>query len=395
MKILVANIGSTSFKWRFYAFEGEEERLLHRGALERVSDYGEAIDICLAQLREARVLERAEDLDAVGFKVVLGLRVTGCVLLTEEVLRDMEEAYDLAPAHNPPYVAGIRKFAEKLPGVPLVGLFETAFYQWIPEWAKWYAVPWNWRENGVRRWGFHGASHKYIAERSAEWLGRPDVANRVRNLYIQGPDQPVQDPPLRVISCHLGGSSSVTGLLNGVAIGNSMGLTPQSGLPQNNRVGDLDVFSLALVTKRLGLSLEEAFRQLWKEAGLKGVSGVSNDIRDIRAAAEQGNERARLALDLLVHECRRWIGAYLVELGGIDALVFTAGIGENNPEIRSAICAGLQEFGIELDEEKNAQAIRTEAEISRSDRPVKVLVLPTNEELIVAREAKRLVEQQK
>lgn len=392
MKILVANLGSTSLKWRLFDFAAGGERLLHRGGLERVSDHAQAIETCLTQLKEAGHLERESDLAAVGFKTVLARGVTGCVRLDESVLQAMEAVNAIAPAHNPPYIAGIRLFARRLPGVPLVGLFETAFYQWLPEAATRYGVPQAWHDAGVRRWGFHGASHKFIAERSAELLGRPDVAARVRDLYVHGPDVPVAGPPLRVISCHLGGSSSITGLRNGVAIGNSLGFSPQSGLPHNNRVGDLDAMAIPFVMRTLGLSLNEVERQLCREAGLQGVSGVSNDIRDIQAAAEQGNPRARAALDFFVHEIRRWMGAYLIELAGLDALVFTGGIGENRAEIRAAVCAGLEVFGIAVDPARNAATRAQEAVISPPDAPVKVLVIPTNEELVVAREVKRFLE---
>ncbi len=393
MKILVANLGSTSLKWRLFEFAGSGERLLHQGGLERVSDPAQAIEQCLAQLRTAGHITGEGDLAAVGFKTVLARGVTGCVRLDAAVLEAMEAFNAIAPAHNPPYVAGVRLFARRLPGVPLVGLFETAFYQWLPDAATRYGVPASWHEAGVRRWGFHGASHKYIAERSAELLGREDVAARVRNLYADGGATAVREPPLRVISCHLGGSSSVTGLRNGLAIGNSLGLSPQSGLPHNNRVGDLDPMAIPFMMRTGGLSLDEVERQLCKEGGLKGVSGVSNDIRDIQAAADQGNPRARAALDFFVHEIRRWLGAYLVELGGLEALVFTAGIGENRAEIRAAVCAGLEAFGIAVDPARNSAARAQEAVISPADAPVKVLVIPTNEELIVAREVKRFLEQ--
>ncbi len=392
MKILVANLGSTSLKWRLFDFAGGGERLLHKGGLERVSDHAQALEQCLAQLRDAGHITGPGDLAAVGFKTVLARGVTGCVRLDESVLQAMEACNPIAPAHNPPYVSGIRLFAQRLPGVPLVGLFETAFYQWLPDAATRYGVPAAWHEAGVRRWGYHGASHKFIAERSAELLGRPDVAARARDLYVNGGATPVREPALRVISCHLGGSSSLTGLRNGVAIGNSLGLSPQSGLPHNNRVGDLDAMAVPWVMRTLGLNLDEVERQLCREAGLKGISGVSNDIRDIQAAAEQGHPRARAALDFFVHEIRRWLGAYLVALGGLDALVFTAGIGENRPEIRAAVCAGLEAFGIALDPAQNAAARGREARISPPDRPVQVWVIPTNEELVVAREVKRYLE---
>ncbi|MCX8109507.1 MAG: acetate kinase, partial [Verrucomicrobiae bacterium] len=238
----------------------------------------------------------------------------------------------------------------------------------------------------------HGASHKYIAERSAELLGRHDVAARARNLYVDGGRTPVGKPNLRVISCHLGGSSSVTGLLNGVAIGNSMGLSPQSGIPHNNRVGDLDSMAVPFVTRALGLGMEEIERILCRESGLKGVSGLSGDIRDIQAAAQNGDQNAKLAIDLFVHEVRRWIGCYLVQLNGADAIVFTAGIGENRPEIRASICQNLDQLGIELDPQANESARAVEATISLPNSRTKIMVVPTNEELVVAREARRLLQ---
>ncbi|MCS7091657.1 MAG: acetate kinase [Verrucomicrobiota bacterium] len=393
MKILVANLGSTSLKWRLFEFADGCERLLHRGGLERVTDYAAAIDTCLNQLRGAGHVRSDQELAGVGFKTVVARGVTGCVRITDTVLEAMEALNCLAPAHNPAYVAGIRLFARRLPTVPLVALFETAFYQWAPQAAMQYAVPERWRAAGIRRWGFHGASHKYIAERSAELLGRPDVAERVRRLYVDGGQTPVQGSRLRVISCHLGGSSSITPLENGIALGNSLGLSPQSGLPHNNRVGDLDSFAIPLVMRTLGLSLEEVERQLCRESGLLGLSGLSNDVRDLLTAADQGHEGARLALEVWVHATRHWIGAALAQLGGAEAVVFTAGIGENQPQLRAAICKGWEELGVELDPERNATVRGVEGCISRSGSRIQVWVIPTNEELVVAREVKRLLEQ--
>jgi len=393
MKILVANIGSTSLKWRLFDFSNNAEKLLHQGGFERVTDYPKAIEDCLAQLKQAGVIASETELAAVGFKTVIGRNVTGCVRLDERVLRAMEDYNGLAPAHNPPYIIGIRLFGKRMPSVPLICLFETAFYQFAPEAMMRYAVPESWLELGVRRWGFHGASHKFIAERSAELLGRKDVARRAQNLYVDGGQSPVEKPDLRVISCHLGGSSSITGILNGVAIGNSLGMSPQSGLPHNNRVGDLDAEALPYAVKSLGISIEEAQRQLSKEGGLKGLSGgLSNDIRDLQQAARQGNAKAQLALDVFVNEARRWIAHYFFALNGADAIVFTAGIGENRPEVRAAICANLDQLGIVLDTEKNTATGAVEVVISVASSRVKVLVIPTNEELVVAREAKRLLE---
>jgi acetate kinase len=394
MKILVANIGSTSLKWRLFDFSNSAEHLLHTGGFERVTDYHQAIEGCLTELKKANAIREESELTAVGFKTVIAKDVTGCVRLDERVLQAMADYNGLAPAHNPPYITGIKLFAQRVPKVPLIGLFETAFHQFAPEASQRYAVPEAWLKIGVRRWGFHGASHKFIAERSADLLCRPDVAERARQLYVHK-DMKISGAPLRVISCHLGGSSSVTGILNGASIGTSMGLSPQSGLPQNNRVGDLDSEALPYVVKTLGISVEEAQKQLTTRSGLLGLSGVSNDVRDIRAAADKGDANAKLALDVFVASTRHWIGAYFLELNGANAIVFTAGTGENNAWARAAICANLENLGIKLDVEKNKNVRATEAIISAADSQVKIFVIPANEELVVAREAKRFLDAQK
>jgi acetate kinase len=392
MKILVANLGSTSLKYRLFDLSGGQERLLTRGGMERLTDHGPAIESCLAELRQGGWITSASDLAAVGFKTIMARGVNGCVRVDESVLRAMEDYASIAPAHNPPYIAGIRLFAKIMPGVPLVALFETAFYQWAPEAAMRYAVPEAWCQAGIRRWGFHGASHKFIAERSAEMLCRQDVSERARQLYVDGGKSPVGEPALRVISCHLGGSSSVTGIRNGVAVGNSLGLSPQSGLPHNNRVGDLDAFALPFIMRSAGLTLEEAEQLLCKESGLKALSGGYNDIRDIVARAGEGDARAQLALDVYAHQIRHWIGAYLLELNGLDALVFTAGIGENQAGVRQAICHDLDQLGLVLDPKRNAETKAREAVISAPESAVKIIVIPTNEELVVAREVRRFLQ---
>jgi acetate kinase len=392
VKILIANLGSTSLKWRLFDFSEGRELMLHRGGFERVTDYSKAIEDCLGQLRDAGHIVAEQDLAAVGFKTIAAKGVTGCVPLNESVLRAMEAYNGIAPAHNPPYITGIRLFARRLPSVPLIALFETAFHQYAREAEMRYAVPETWHQAGVRRWGFHGASHKFVAERSAQMLGREDVAARAQNLYRDGGNTPVRKPSLRVISCHLGGSSSITAILDGVSVGTSMGLSPQSGLPQNNRVGDLDSFAIPFAMHALGLSIDEAERQLCKESGFKGLSGISNDIRDIQAASARGDEKARLALEVYVSSARHWIGACLACLNGADALVFTAGIGENDTAIRAAVCANLDQLGILLDPAKNSEVRAREAAISTPGSSVKILVIPANEELVVAREVKRLLE---
>jgi acetate kinase len=392
MKILVANIGSTSLKWRLFDFSNNGERLLHKGGFERVTDYPKAIEDCMTELKNANAIQDENELNAVGFKTVIAKNVTGCVRLDERVLQAMADYNGLAPAHNPPYITGIKLFAQRVPKVPLIALFETAFHQFAPEAVMRYAVPESWNQIGIRRFGFHGASHKFIAERSAELLGRGDVSERARQLYVNGHATKISGAPLRVISCHLGGSSSVTGILNGASIGTSMGMSPQSGLPQNNRVGDLDAEAIPYAVKTFGISIEEAQRQLTKESGLKGLSGISNDVREIADAAAKGDAKAKLAIDVYTASARHWIGGYFLELNGADALVFTAGIGENRADIREAICANLENLGIKLDAQKNNSVRAIEAVISAPDSRVKIFVIPTNEELVVARETKRFLE---
>lgn len=388
MLVLVANLGSTSFKYQLFRMDGPDGAVLAKGGYERVTDYATVIDDALANLQRGGFIASPGEIDAVGFKTVFGKSVSGCVEADDSVIEALEAFAVVAPAHNPPYVNGIRQFRKSLPKARLVALFETAFYQWVPEAASRYAVPRSWHDLGIRRHGFHGASHKFVAERSAELCGRQDVAAIARGLYLDGP-RPVEGSPFRVVSCHLGGSSSVTGIRNGVAIGSSMGFSPQSGLPQNNRVGDLDSEAIPYAMRSLGLTLDEAQRQLTKESGLLGISGVSNDIRDVNAAASEGNADAALAIDVLIDSIRHWIGSFLLKMGGLDALVFTAGIGENGAPLRARVCEGLEEFGLILDLEKNSACRATEAVISRDDSRVKVIVIPANEELVLTREVFR------
>jgi acetate kinase len=393
VKILVANLGSTSFKYQLIDMDGE--RQLARGEIERIGapqspcvvrigqrrreetlpvpDHGEAVRICLTELThpEFGCIKDAAEVAAIGFKAVLGGRVDGVQRVTDEVLDAMQEAADIAPAHNPAYIAAMRALRKQFPQIPLVAAFETDFHRTIPDCNRHYAVPMEWAEKGlVRRWGYHGASHRYIATRTAELLGRDD---------------------LRIISCHLGGSSSVCAVRNGQSAANSFGMSAQTGLPHNNRVGDFDPFALPVVMKLTGKSLEEVLKMLATQSGLLGLSGLSSDLRDLETAAVGGNARAKLAIDVLVSAVRHYIGAYLVELGGADAIVFTGGIGQNRSEFRASVLRNLEELGIVLDPEANRQA-RGEARVSAPGSRVQVWVVPTNEELIVARQAKRLLE---
>lgn len=391
MNVLVANLGSTSFKYRLFDMTATGASMLASGGFERVSSYSPCIAKMLEDLVTEDHLGSAAELDAVGFKTVLGKDLSGCVDADDRVLEALDGFKEVAPAHNPAYVEGIRCFQQRCPEVRRVALFETAFYQWVEPAAANYAIPAAWRDLGIRRYGFHGASHKFIAERTAELMARADVAERVRQLYRQGPGE-FEGQPLRVISCHLGGSSSITGIRNGIAIGTSMGFSPQSGLPQNNRVGDLDAMAIPYACKMLGITVDEAESQLSKQSGLLGLSGVSNDARDVRDAAQAGNAAAQLAHDVLVDSIRHWAGAFFFKMGGTDVISFTAGIGENDVVLRAEVCADLQDLGVILDPTANAAVCGgKEGIISAADSPIKVVVIPANEELVIAREVFRHV----
>jgi acetate kinase len=393
MKILVANLGSTSFKYRLYDLGDPAEPLLARGAIERigsasakvasrsprgeresvepVADHGEAVRLCLERLvdPEIGVLNSASEVAAIGFKAVHARDLTGVHQVDDRVLEAMEAYSDVTPAHNPPYVRAMRMLAARFPELPLVAAFETGFHRTIPEANQRYAVPDEWATKlGVRRWGFHGASHRYIAGRTAQLLGRDD---------------------LNVISCHLGGSSSLCAIRNGRSVACSLGMSPQSGLPHNNRVGDFDVFALPALLRETGLNLNEILETLACKSGLEGLSGA-RDLRDIEAAADSGDGRAALALDVFIASVRHYLGAYFVELGGADAIVFTGGIGENSVRIRSGVCRDLGWFGIALDPAANASG-PAERRVSAAGSRVEVWTVPTNEEIVVARQARDLL----
>jgi acetate kinase len=382
MRILVANIGSTSFKFRLFDMAAGEKELACGGA-ERIgrddgtvkvgdrqwsgalADHAAAIEKCLSLLPDPSI-----KLDAIGFKAVHGGPISGAVRVTEDVIATMEEFADVAPAHNPPYVAAMRAFAKKRPDVPQVAAFETAFHQTIPASRTTYAVPWEWTQAGIRRYGFHGASHRYIAVRTAELLGRDD---------------------LKIISCHLGGSSSISAIEAGKSVANSFGTTPQSGLPHNNRVGDLDPYALLKALPKFNLTFAQALDVMAKQGGLLGISGVSNDYRDLKEAAARGNARAQLAIDVLVESVRHYVGAYLAVLNGADVIVFTGGIGENNPDLRAAMCSRFDYCGIAIDPARNNKARGGEATISTDASAVRVMTIPTNEELILARQTNEVL----
>ncbi len=393
MKVLVANLGSTSFKYRL--FEMADERQLARGGIERIGspesrcvveiggarreltaqvpDHAAAVRCSLEQLTDPAggCLKNASEVSAIGFKAVHAGEISGVQRVTPEILAAMEAMSEVAPAHNPPYISAMRLLSQKLPEIPLVAAFETGFHHTIPDRNRFYPVPYIWAtEYHIKRWGFHGASHRYIATRTAEIMGRDD---------------------LRIISCHLGGSNSLCAIRNGQSVATSMGMSPQSGIAHNNRAGDFDPFAIPVIMKHTGQTLSQVLGDLAERSGLLGLSGVSGDVRDLEEAAAGGNLRARLALDVFISDIRHALGAMLVELGGADVIVFTGGIGENGVNIRNAVTSGLEELGIALDPQINATA-KGETNVSAPNSRVQIWVVPTNEEIIVARQTKQLLE---
>jgi acetate kinase len=389
MMVLVANLGSTSFKYRLFDMSTESQ--LARGGVERIGaassrafvqigDYkgelelavphhGIAVKACIDQLTDPKLgcLKSSSEISAIGFKAVHGGRLQGVFRIDSSVLDAMEEVNSVAPAHNPPYIAAMRQLASTASDIPLVAAFETDFHRTIPEAQQHYAIPSEWAEAlPIRRWGFHGASHRYIGWRTGQLLGRDDA---------------------RIVSCHLGGSNSLCAIQNGKSVATTMGMSPQSGLPQNNRIGDLDPFCLPLLMKNSGKSLEEVLKILANQGGLLGVSGgLSGDIRDLEAASESGNTKAKLALDVFTSEIRRHLGGMMMAMGGADAIVFTGGIGENSRSVRAGVCHGLEDMGIAIDHDLNQKTGAFEARLDRAGSKIQLWVVPTNEELIVARQ---------
>lgn len=388
MKILVANLGSTSFKYRLFHLDGTTEHQVARGGIDRIGqsesrcaveigtnkseatanvpDHAAALKMCLEQLTgEGGCLTDVGEVAGIGFKAVHAGRLSGVRIVNDELLAEMEELFDVAPAHNPPYVKAMRTLKSAFPQIPLVAALETGFHDTIPTAHRSYAIPAEWESKyGVKKWGFHGASHRFVVGRIAELMNRSD---------------------LKVISCHLGGSSSICAAENGKSIATSMGMSPQTGLPQNNRVGDFDPFALPYLMRRTGKSLEELLGTLANQSGLAGLSGTSGDLRDIEDAAEKGDAAAKHALDVYVASIRQYVGGYMALLGGCDAIVFTGGIGENSTLIRERVCEYMEWAGLKLEAAKNATA-KGEAVVSADESRIAVWTIPTNEELVVARQ---------
>jgi acetate kinase len=353
MNLLIPNLGSTSLKYQI--LEMPSETVLAKARLERVTNFREAI---------AQISTGATKIDAVGLKAVHGgPKYRGTFVVDDGVIAALRQFLPAAPAHNAIYLTAIEAFQQAMAGVPLVAAFEPEFHATMPEYARRYGVPEAWWEDGVEKYGFHGASHQYIGERVAAMLGRQ----------------------VKLVSCHLGGSSSMCAIACGRSVDTSMGFSPQSGLENATRHGDLDVFAVLYMMARHGWSAEEVGRQLARGGGLAGLSGVpGGDVRDLEAA---GLPQADLALDVFVYEVKKTIGAYAAAMGGLDAVAFTGGIGENSARLREKCCAGLEFLGIELDGGKNTGG--GDRVVSADGARVTVLALGTNEELIVARRAYR------
>lgn len=385
MKIMVLNLGSTSFKYKLFDMDAGEKEL-SCGGVENIGaetsayrfrtprdERGEtpcprhedAFQWCLDWMVQNGVLSSMEELSAIGYKAVHGGALSGARLVNGEVLAQMDAHVSFAPAHNPMYLRMMRAMAKLYPAIPQVACFETAFHATQPEYRAVYGVPYEWKERyGVRRYGFHGSSHSYIAWKMAQ------EAPQCR----------------RIISCHLGGSSSLCAILEGRSIAASMGATPQSGLFHNNRVGDFDVFCLPMLAEKLG-SLDAVMGALSSQGGFLGLSGVSNDMRDVLAEAGKGNARAQLAVDAFADNIVGYIGMYTAYLGGLDAIVFTGGIGLNDAAFRKTVCDKLSFIHAQVDDARNVRGF--EGRVSSESSGVEIWALETNEELMVARGTKQ------
>ena len=397
MKILVINCGSSSLKYQLIDMETEE--LMAKGLVERIGiegsrikhetigkekktietpmqDHKRALELVMESLtnEEYGAIKSLDEMDAVGHRVVHGGEdFAQSVIIDEKVLKGIEDNVEIAPLHNPPNIMGIKACQRLLPNVKQVAVFDTAFHQTMTAESYIYALPYEYYEKyKIRRFGFHGTSHKYITNRAAEMLGK-DV-NEVN-----------------LITCHLGNGSSICAVKNGKSIDTSMGFTPLEGLAMGTRCGDLDPAILPFLMEKENLSTDEINTLINKKSGVLGISGVSSDFRDIEAARDEGNKRAKLALDIFEKRVRGYIGSYMTELDHVDAIVFTAGVGENSIEMRESIVNGLKSLGIKIDTERNN--VRGEDKlISADDSSIKIFVIPTNEELMIARDTKALVE---
>ena len=398
MNILVINAGSSSLKYQL--LNPETEELLAKGLCERIGIDGkftykpqiegkeklDAVDIAMPTHAEAiktvlntlvdpknGVIASMKEIDAVGHRVVHGgEKFAHSVLITDDVMKAIEECIPLAPLHNPANITGIKACQEVMPGVPMVAVFDTAFHQTMPPRAFTYAIPYEYyTQDGIRRYGFHGTSHSYVSKRAAEIL-----------------DLPIE--VLKIVTCHLGNGSSVDAIAGGKSIEPSMGFTPLDGLPMGTRCGSIDVSIIEYLMENHNMTIDEVMNILNKKSGMLGVSGVSSDFRDLEKAADEGNERAKLAIDMFCYKTHKRIGSAAAAMNGIDVLIFTAGVGENSPELREKIASGLDFMGVKIDHTRNMVRGK-EAIVSTDDSRVKILVIPTNEELVIAQDTASIV----
>lgn len=392
MKVLVINSGSSSLKYQL--IDMETEAVIAKGNCERIGidgsklvhkangkeivweqampDHNVAVALVLKALtdKEAGVIASMDEIDAVGHRAVASEEVfTKPTLVTDEVMKKFEAIQDLAPLHNPASIIGVRACLAAMPKTPMALVFDTSFHFTMPKHAYMYAIDYaHYEKYKIRRYGFHGTSHKFVSGEACKYLGKK-------------PEE------LKIVTCHLGNGSSITAVDGGKSIDTSMGFTPLAGVPMGTRSGDIDPAAAEYLAKKEGWDISEAMTYLNKKCGMAGISGISSDFRDLTAAADKGNERAKLALDMFSYSCKKYVGAYAAAMNGVDCIVFTAGVGENTPCVREAICENMQYLGLEIDKEKNLEknngAIR---DITGKNSKVKVLIIPTNEELVIARE---------
>lgn len=391
-KIIAINAGSSSLK--FQLFEMPEETVITKGIVERIGladsiftitvngekktivtdipDHSVAVNLLLEKLTEHKIINSLDEIEGIGHRVVHGGEIfTDSAVITDEVLAQIEQLSELAPLHNPANATGIKAFREVLPNVPAVAVFDTAFHQTMPEASYLYSLPYDYyKEYGIRKYGFHGTSHKYVSERAAELLKRPLEQ-------------------LRLISCHLGNGASITAIEGGKSIDTTMGFTPLEGLTMGTRSGSLDPALIPYIMEKTNSTAEEVVDILNKKSGMLGVSGFSSDLRDIEDEAEKGNARAELALSKFSDGIHKYIGSYAAKMNGVDAIIFTAGIGENSAEIRARVLRGLEFMGVYWDQDAN-NVRGQEKFVNHPYSPVKVIIIPTDEEVMIARDVVRL-----
>ena len=397
MKILVLNCGSSSVKYKL--IDTDTDVTMAEGGVEKIGledgflkfkkpdgskeikqlgliDHKAAVMAILENLTDPTVgcIKSFEEIDAVGHRVVHGgEKFASSVLITDEVIQQVKDCYDLAPLHNPANITGIEAITALLPDVPQVGVFDTAFHQTMPARSFMYAIPYEYYKNdGVRRYGFHGTSHRYVSQRAAEILGAPIEK-------------------LKMVTCHIGNGGSITAVDGGKSIDTSMGLTPTEGLMMGTRTGDIDPGAITYLMTKHGMSAADVQTLINKKSGVAGISGISNDMREIEAAVNAGDPRAKLALDMYELRILKYVGAYAAEMGGLDVIVFTGGVGENQTGVRENVCEPLKFMGVEIDKELNAVTRGTETIISTPSSRVKVLIVPTDEELTIARDTQDIV----